>query len=156
MLWIRIRIWSDPKLLEGSGSGINNHSGSGQLRIWNEFNTAKNSASHHFVTFVFKSLWCYWSKTYWTISNMSHMTHTFLCVWKFILKRSVADPGCLSRILDPIFFDSGSSSKNLFCFNPKTLFLSTEKYNPGFSSQIRIPDPDPDFLPIPDPDPQHS
>jgi hypothetical protein len=25
------------------------------------------------------------------------------------------------------------------------------KYDPGCSSQIRIPDPDPDFLPIPDP-----
>jgi hypothetical protein len=36
-------------------------------------------------------------------------------------------------------------------FNPKKWFLSSQKYDPGFSSLIRIPDPDPDFLPIPDP-----
>ncbi len=36
-------------------------------------------------------------------------------------------------------------------FNPKKWFLSSRKYDPGFSSRIRIPDPEPDFLPIPDP-----
>jgi hypothetical protein len=36
-------------------------------------------------------------------------------------------------------------------FNPKNCFLSLQKYDPGCSSRIRIPDPDPDFLPIPDP-----
>jgi hypothetical protein len=109
-------------------------------------------------------------------------------------RSSVADPGCLSRIPDPIFFHHrshirifpsqipdpnfsiqipdpnfsipdpnfasririfpsgsdffhpGSASKN---FNPKKRFLSSRKYDPGCSSQIRIPDSD--FLPIPDP-----
>jgi hypothetical protein len=37
-------------------------------------------------------------------------------------------------------------------FNPKKWFLSSQKYNPGFPSRIRIPDLDPDYLPIPDPD----
>jgi hypothetical protein len=37
-------------------------------------------------------------------------------------------------------------------FNKKKWFLSSKKYDPGFPSQIRIPDLDPDFLPIPDPD----
>jgi hypothetical protein len=47
---------------------------------------------------------------------------------------SVADPGCLFRIR-----------------NPKKWFLSSQKYDPGFSTRIRIMGPDPDFLPIPDP-----
>ncbi len=62
-------------------------------------------------------------------------------------------PGSLIRI----FFipDPGSASKNLTYlstyFNPKNRkFLSSRKYDPGCSSRIRIPDPDPDFLPIPD------
>jgi hypothetical protein len=38
-------------------------------------------------------------------------------------------------------------------FNQKKLFFSSQKYDPGFPSRIRIPDLDPDFLPIPDPDP---
>jgi hypothetical protein len=37
-------------------------------------------------------------------------------------------------------------------FNQKKWFLSSQKYNPGFPSRIRIPDLDPDYLPIPDPD----
>jgi hypothetical protein len=36
-------------------------------------------------------------------------------------------------------------------FNPKKWFISSRQYDPSCSSQIRIPDPDPDFLPIPDP-----
>ncbi len=36
--------------------------------------------------------------------------------------------------------------------NPKNLFLSSRKYDPGWF----IPDPDPDFLPIPDPGVQGS
>ncbi len=36
-------------------------------------------------------------------------------------------------------------------FNPKKWFLSSRKYDPGCSSLIWIPDPDPDFLTIPDP-----
>jgi hypothetical protein len=43
------------------------------------------------------------------------------------------------------------TSKNLSILTPKNWFLSSRKYNPGCSSQIQIPDPDPDFLPIPDP-----
>jgi hypothetical protein len=87
----------------------------------------------------------------------------------------IADPGTEffhpeSRIRDPNFFHPGSwiRLKELKYFNPKKWFLSTQKYDPGFSSRIRIPDPD--FLPIPnpgsrgqkgtgsriqDPDPQH-
>jgi len=38
-------------------------------------------------------------------------------------------------------------------FNQKKWFLSSQKYDPGFPSRIRIPVLDPDFLPIPDPDP---
>jgi hypothetical protein len=37
-------------------------------------------------------------------------------------------------------------------FNPKKWFLSSQKYDTGFPSRIRIPNPDPDFLPIPDPE----
>jgi hypothetical protein len=57
-----------------------------------------------------------------------------------------------SRIPNPNFFHPGSASKN-FCtyFNPKKWFLSSRKYDPDCSSRIRIPDPDPDYLPIPDP-----
>jgi hypothetical protein len=36
-------------------------------------------------------------------------------------------------------------------FNPKKWSLSSRKYDLGCSSQIRIPDLDPDFLAIPDP-----
>jgi hypothetical protein len=53
-------------------------------------------------------------------------------------------------IPDPNFFHPGSSSKNFKYFNPKKWFLSSRKYDSGCSSQIRIPDPDPDYLPIPD------
>ncbi len=70
----------------------------------------------------------------------------------------VADPGCLSRIRiiwipDPNYFYPRSriSSQEFRYFNPKNWFLSTLKYDPICSSQIRIPNPDPDFLPIPDP-----
>jgi hypothetical protein len=63
---------------------------------------------------------------------------------------SVADPGCLSRIR--LFFHSRSRIrvflsririKEFKYFNPKKWFLSSRKYEPGFSS--RIPDPDPFF-----------
>jgi hypothetical protein len=59
-------------------------------------------------------------------------------------------------IPDPIFFipdpgpmvkkipDPGSASK--------TFFLSSQKYDSGCSSRIRIPDPDLDLLPIRDPE----
>ncbi len=71
-----------------------------------------------------------------------------------LVRGSVADPGCLSRIPDPTFFHPGSSSKNLSILTlkkAKKWFLSSKKYDPGCSS--RIPDPDADFLPsrIPDP-----
>jgi hypothetical protein len=38
---------------------------------------------------------------------------------------------------DPNFFHPGSTSKNLSYYNPK-LFLSSQKYDPGCSSQIRF------------------
>jgi hypothetical protein len=46
--------------------------------------------------------------------------------------------------------DPGSASKNLSILTQKW-FLNSQKYDPGFSFQICIPDPDPGFLPIPDP-----
>ncbi len=68
-----------------------------------------------------------------------------------ILCSSVADPGCLSRIPDPIFFHPGSRirMKEFKYFNPEKWFQCSRKYDPGCSS--RIPDQVPDFLPIPDP-----
>jgi hypothetical protein len=51
-------------------------------------------------------------------------------------------------MLDPI-----SASKNLSILAKKKWFLSSQKYDLGFPSRIRIPDLIPDFLPIPDPDP---
>jgi hypothetical protein len=76
-----------------------------------------------------------------------------------IKTNSVADPGCLSRIPEPTFsipdpgsefFPSRILIKEVKYFNPKKCFLSSRKYDPGSSSQIRIPDPDTYFLPIPD------
>jgi hypothetical protein len=95
---------------------------------------------------------------------------------------SFADLGCLSRILNPEsecfpsrIKDTGSKffpswipdprfeffpsqvldprciSKNLSILTKKW-FLSSQKYDPGFPSKIRIPDLDPNFLPIPDPE----
>jgi hypothetical protein len=60
-------------------------------------------------------------------------------------------PGSL--IPDPTFFHPGSRIhiEEFKYFNPKKSFLSSRKHDPGCSSRIRIPDPDPDFLPIPDP-----
>jgi hypothetical protein len=60
-----------------------------------------------------------------------------------------------SVILDPVsgFFHPGSRIhiKDFKYLNPKYCFLSSWKYEPGFSSRIRIPNPEPDFLPILDP-----
>jgi hypothetical protein len=55
----------------------------------------------------------------------------------------VPDPGCLSRI--PNFFNPGfaSTNSNTGILKQKKLFLSSRKYDPGCSSRIRIPDPDP-------------
>ncbi len=63
---------------------------------------------------------------------------------------SVADPGCLSRVVK--IPGSGSASNNLNYFNLKKLFLCSRKYEPVCSSRI------PDVVkkaPIPDLDPQH-
>ncbi len=71
--------------------------------------------------------------------------------WSKFFPSWIHDPGSgffPSRILDP-----GSASKNLSILTNKKWFLSSQIYDPGFPSRIRIPDPDPDFLPIPDPDP---
>ncbi len=56
------------------------------------------------------------------------------------------------RILTESSRASGGQSGEFKYCNPKKWFLSSQKYDPGFSSRIRILDPDPDFLPIPDPD----
>ena len=78
---------------------------------------------------------------------------------------SIPDPGSWIKIfciLDPwsriwIFFipDPGSRMriKEFKYFNQKKWFLSSQKYDPSFTSRIRIPNLDPDFLPIPDPNP---
>jgi hypothetical protein len=69
--------------------------------------------------------------------------------------------------LDPNFLHPGSLIPDLNFFHPgswitdayqsiltkKNGFFSSQKYDPGFPSRIRIPDLHPDFLPIPDPDP---
>jgi hypothetical protein len=51
----------------------------------------------------------------------------------------------------PEFFPSRIRIKEFRYFNPKKWFPSSRKYDLGCSFQIRIPDPDSDFLPIPDP-----
>jgi len=82
---------------------------------------------------------------------------------------SIPDPTLFhpgSRIRTVSIPDLRSSIKNLCILTPqkvKKWFLSSKKYDPGFSS--RIPDPGDDFLPsriqgskrypIPNPDPQH-
>ncbi len=69
---------------------------------------------------------------------------------------SVADLGCLSRILDPNFFhpgskffsipDPGSASKNLSILTQKIVLNPSEIW-----SGLFITNPDPDFLSIPNP-----
>jgi hypothetical protein len=93
--------------------------------------------------------------------SYSMVSYTCLQYYKkknCILYSSVADPECLSRIPDLIFFHPRSRIRTLFpsqiCikefkyFYPEKWFLSSRKYDLGCSS--RISDPDPDFLPIPD------
>ncbi len=61
---------------------------------------------------------------------------------------SVADPGCLSRIQDSIFFPSrfpGPDPKQKSIFNTKNCF----KWDAGCSCRIRIPDPDLEFFTYP-------
>ncbi len=57
-------------------------------------------------------------------------------IWIF----SITDPRSRMRI------------KEFKYFNQKKWFLSSQKYDKGFPSRIRITDLDPDFLPNPDPD----
>ncbi len=56
-------------------------------------------------------------------------------------------------IQDPNLLHPGSRIriKEIKYSYPKKWFLSTQKYDPGCLSRIRILDPDRDFLPIPDP-----
>jgi hypothetical protein len=61
--------------------------------------------------------------------------------WSQIWIFSIPDPGSRMHI------------KEFKYFNQKKWFLSSQKYDPGFPSRIRIPELDPDFLPILDPDP---
>jgi hypothetical protein len=63
----------------------------------------------------------------------------------------IPDPGM--NFFHPRMLDPGSASKNLSILTKKKWFLSSQKYDPGFPSRIRIPDLNPEFLPIPDPDP---
>jgi hypothetical protein len=56
----------------------------------------------------------------------------FLCT-----NNSVSAPGCLFR---PEFFPSRIHIKEFKYLKPKQWFLSSRKYDPGCSSQIRIPD----------------
>jgi hypothetical protein len=64
---------------------------------------------------------------------------------------------CGSRMFIPdhdrIFSIHGprSASKNLSILTPNKWFLSFWKYDRGCTSRIRVPYPDPDFLPIPNP-----
>jgi hypothetical protein len=75
-------------------------------------------------------------------------------VFCVLITDSVAEPGCLSRILDPNFFHPGSwvekipgsrvriRIKEFMYFNPK-LFLSSRTYYPWCSSWFLSPTPDP-------------
>ncbi len=114
--------------------------------------------------------------------QMVRLLFGFLSPSKFVDEiSSFADLGCLSRILDPgsecfpsriqdpgsifflswipdpkfEFFHPGSRIhiKEFKYFNKKKWFLSSQKYDTGFPSRIRIPDLDLDYLPILDPDP---
>jgi hypothetical protein len=71
-----------------------------------------------------------------------------VCTYSLI---SVADPECLSRIRIFSISDRICIKEFKYVFQPGKGFLSSRKYDPGCSSWIRIPDPNPDFLPIPDP-----
>ncbi len=62
-----------------------------------------------------------------------------------MLKTSVADPGCLSRIR---IFSIPDPHQTIEVFLHKKLFLSSWQYDPGCSSQTQILD---FFLSIPDP-----
>ncbi len=53
----------------------------------------------------------------------------------YLLLGSVAEPGCLA---ESEFFPSRNHIKEFKYFNPKKLFLSYQKYDPGCSSRIRI------------------
>jgi hypothetical protein len=75
------------------------------------------------------------SMYYSSMSTSMFTPHTRPC--------SVADPGCLSRIPDPTFFHHRSELspsririKEFKYFNPKKWFLSSKKYDPGYSSRI--------------------
>ncbi len=76
---------------------------------------------------------------------------------------SIPDPGSRTRIR---FFSNPEPGSRIHIkefkfFNPKNCFLSSRKYDPGFSSWIRIlifhPSqiPDPEVKKAPDPDPHH-
>ncbi len=94
---------------------------------------------------------------FWIFLFMYVIQHCFIC--RPSDSTSVADPGCLSQIPDPNFFHPGSriSIKEFKYFNPKKLFLSSTKYDPGCTSRNRIltfyPSriPDPGFKKAPDP-----
>ncbi len=63
----------------------------------------------------------------------------------------IPDPGSEffpTRILDP-----GCALGNSSILTKKKWFLSSQKYDPSFTSRIRIPNLDPDFLPILDHNP---
>jgi hypothetical protein len=79
---------------------------------------------------------------------LDHAMRVFIKILQ-VLRGSVADPGCLSRIqffpsriLDPNFSipDPGSLSKNLSILTQK-IVSKLSGYDPGCSSRIRIPDP---------------
>jgi hypothetical protein len=77
------------------------------------------------------------------------------CLYTVLRIRDVY-PGSVffpSRTPDPNFINPETRIriKEFKYLNPKKWFLSTQEYDPGCSCRIRIPDPEPDFLPIPDP-----
>ncbi len=104
-------------------------------------------------------------------ANKRHKLREKKKIKTFILNKQCWGSEMFTPDLDPNFFypgsriqgqkdpGSGSASKNLGIFNPKKLFLSSRKYNPGllYRTRIRILI----FLPIPDTgsrgtDPQHG
>jgi len=72
--------------------------------------------------------------------------------WTRIRTFSIPGPESRIQIFSIVDPRSRICNKEFSYFNPKKWYLSSQKYDPGFSSRIRILDPDPDFLPIPDAD----
>ncbi len=99
--------------------------------------------------------------TGWTSPAADRSSSSPARTWRELFQAitSVAHPGCLSRIPDPNFFHPGSRIriKEFKYCNPKIVFLSSRKYDPGgfvhpgSGSRFFLPIPDPGVQKAPDP-----